>query len=1535
MAQGKIDLPEDLASNPSDQTLNSKGNFEDKSLMGFLDVSKDQAVPDNIPLSPQWLYAKPTDSKADMRPPSALSLGSSGDIIQKENRRLDAPDDRKDWRRATTESENGPRWREEERETSLLGRRDRRKTDRRVGENTAARETTEARSLPTSDKWHEAGNRNSSTETRRDAKWTSRWGPDDKEKEARTEKKVDGEKEDAHIESQPLVSNRSVSERESDARDKWRPRHKMEGNTVGSGTYRAAPGFGIERGRGEGSYVGFIVGRGRSNGSVQRTCGAIGSAKFEKTDSVPGKPSTGANSFCYPRGKLLDIYRRQKIVASFDSVLDDMEEASPITQATASEPLAFVAPDPGEQEILNDIWKGKVSSSGASYASSRKGKPADSITEPEDVEHVSGKPAVILTDEADNTVDPFPKNSKDIEESAAQSIFSNKGLKTFSCDIEGNYEDLEAIRTHENMPDVTSDMIASSNDIGVSELECTHSRKATSAFDASSSLPDDSTSIFSSDLSLGFCNDEHRFGRIIPPEKLSLYYRDPQGAIQGPFLGVDIISWFEQGFFGTDLPVRLEGASENSPFLELGDVMPHLRVGHGNLGVTGPVSSFDQSEDVVDQLESNIQDPASSVIGSSAAIDGLMWKSSDFGGPYAQRIQPSRSDHGFHPSEISNSQDDFHDFGHFAAQDEGIAFPGRPGSSSNQICNAMMASDPPINMINHPSAQIESSDPGLENHRDNNKLHPFGLLWSELEGPYTRNENRVGQAQYNLTPGLGSQFGTLAESSTGVVDAWTPSNIHRKNSLSDLNSYQDPNRFDLGDKMVSPHLQPHNLMSSHNVHLDDGTLERGVSQNVMHNQMLPDLEQFMAIKMQQRQLQQQRQQQQRQLQLQQMQQIQQQQQMQQIQQQQILMKEQQQSQARKLLLEQFLQRESNHGQSRVDSFRPGNTIDHVLRNQLLSELQQQSQHPRHTDPSIDHLIQQARCGQVPLHGHQNNLLELLSQAKRSQMHPLDHHPILQQEQLHGRPLPTGLRRRLGLEDERQLSSVWPPMDENSQLLRNPSGHHRSSSGFGGLDFLQQQQVRPEDHLSLLERNISLQDRLQQGHYDQGSLLSFDRSRPLPGGGGMNMDVLNAMARAHDLDMQQESNARMNSVGNNMGGPASASVFSHLTHHPFPLNQYDGSHSDSAEGRWSDGNTSQLPMEWMDTQIHQANRISERQMREAEVKRVAAEDSSLWMSAAAHDDNSKRLLMELLHQKSGQQSSMEQSVVTGGTFTSNQPFSSLSQQGLDLNQSIAVGSYGSNSSVARQSYVSEEIANSQKLPFASHSRTLGDDDAFISGINDFSKGHRLDIREGLVQQTGLLRLDRDENPADVLTRRAGLVTGGNFRTDVAEDRESIPALRPENILLKRPHVSPIQEGLSDLNSNATLNRSYSNTMASEVARKADVESNTAANQASDVHGGKKDAARFRRSVSGSDADTTETSFSDMLKNNNASGKKMAAAAATTQQEVVSSESSESAQGGGARSNKKKGKKGRQIDPALLGFKVMSNRILMGEIQRVED
>ena len=61
------------------------------------------------------------------------------------------------------------------------------------------------------------------------------------------------------------------------------------------------------------------------------------------------------------------------------------------------------------------------------------------------------------------------------------------------------------------------------------------------------------------------------------PEDLVLYYKDPQGEIQGPFSGSDIIGWFEAGYFGIDLQVRSASAPNDSPFFVLGDVMPHLR----------------------------------------------------------------------------------------------------------------------------------------------------------------------------------------------------------------------------------------------------------------------------------------------------------------------------------------------------------------------------------------------------------------------------------------------------------------------------------------------------------------------------------------------------------------------------------------------------------------------------------------------------------------------------------------------------------------------------------------------------------------------------------------------------------------------------------------------------------------------------------------------------------------------------------------------------------------------------------------------
>lgn len=70
--------------------------------------------------------------------------------------------------------------------------------------------------------------------------------------------------------------------------------------------------------------------------------------------------------------------------------------------------------------------------------------------------------------------------------------------------------------------------------------------------------------------------DPHNISQT-PPGDLVLYYKDPQGIIQGPFAGNDIITWFESGYFGLELQVRLASAPADSPYSPLGDVMPHLR----------------------------------------------------------------------------------------------------------------------------------------------------------------------------------------------------------------------------------------------------------------------------------------------------------------------------------------------------------------------------------------------------------------------------------------------------------------------------------------------------------------------------------------------------------------------------------------------------------------------------------------------------------------------------------------------------------------------------------------------------------------------------------------------------------------------------------------------------------------------------------------------------------------------------------------------------------------------------------------------
>ncbi|KAL6529109.1 hypothetical protein OROHE_014853 [Orobanche hederae] len=1596
MAESKLDLPGNLiTSKPSDQSWIPKasmGNDEDKGLAGLLDESKDQAVSESIPLSPQWLYAKPNEPKMETtRGPSSLSLGSSADVNQKEVWRADAPEEKKDWRKVAPEPDSGRRWREEERETGLLGRRDRRKMDRRV-DNAPNRESTDNRSVPATDRWHDVSGRNSGHETRRDSKWSLRWGPDDKEKETRGERRTEMEKEESQTESQSCISNnRSVPERDLDSRDKWRPRHRMDGNPGGSG-YRVAPGFGIEKGRVEGSNVGFTVGRGRSSVSIVKfpSTGQIGAPEYNKSGNVLGKPSISVEKFVYPRGKLLDIYRKQTLDSSLAHMPGNLEEVPPITQLDAVEPLAFVAPDDEQEAILSDIWKGKITSSGASYSSFKKGKATNDVSEVGDLEFNNGRQVSFSADVSEE-MHNFQNAAVDAHEDSVDGIVHDSSpKKEKSADHEGKYEVSEAMNGNKMDSGCLKTLNVGQLDAFEHSAVNHDNGKSAILFDVNDELLDEGNSMQTSERYLdgqlhkiGSKTNDYQLDRGIPPEDLSLYYQDPQGEIQGPFLGVDIISWFEQGFFGTDLPVRLEDATDQAQFQELGDVMPHLKFRHEN--DSGTDLSFNIEKSVIMEGTSETLRSGGPVSESipSTVIDGSDWQLPDFDAISAQH-QPRVGEYQRHLSQHLYSQgEDSRDFG---ALDEEIVFPGRPesgGMSLGQLSRGYVATG----SGNQSYLTTEMTDIGVSNEKDS-KLHPLGLLWSELESTYSRNDQTTSlswSAQdkfVNPVAGNLTSFGVMTNPDH-TPETWN--DVYSSTTLSDSNLYQDVidaghalrvnqdfNHFDLTEKLLpqqlhhhhhqqQQHLQPHNMMLSSNRHLNEAMLEVGPISKLMHHKQLAnqtgqDMEHILALQLQQ----------QRQMQIQQQQQLQQQ---QQFHQQQMLLKEQQQSQARQALFEQLLQsqmRESGRGQSRIDTLRSNTALEQaIMKQQILNDLHQQHTQysPRHPDPSLEQLIQ-AKFGQMPHQGNQNDLLELLSRGRHGQIHALDQQ-IIQQDHLHGRQLPLGLMQRLEMEEERQISPGWS-LDEAAQFHRNPAASHRAlSAGFGPLDFYPQQIQSSEEHLSHLDRNLSVQDRLQHGIYDHG-MLSFERSMSSVDA-GVNHDFVNSMARAQDLEMQGQ-------IERLHPGGFSPGVYSQNANNPLISNQFHSSRLDATEGHWSENNY-QISNDWMETRIQQLHLQSERQRRELDAKR-SAEDASLWMSAGTNDDSSKRLLMELLHQKSGHPSNEQFDVASGmprhssghysGTNIGNEPFNVLLDQESGFTNSFAAGSYGSDSGGPTRNRLSEGVTNDLEiggLSYRSGGRVLVEGRPFVADIGESSQVSRDNFimqnkadqkitfsnvggnkrvlindgntQEGLVEQAGLVSVDRGEMSFNVLSRHKSLSSAGfhnekigsgdSLSEDATNDRTRYCSLKgAENVLLRRPPVSRAassQEGLSEMTGDPR-GKSILNTVASDaggVRREAGSNNMEAS--------GRRDA-QFRRTSSCNDTtDVMETSFSDMLKSS-------ARKPQPLETHLSASESSDGTMAG-ARNNKKKGKKGRQIDPALLGFKVTSNRIMMGEIQRIDD
>ncbi|KAJ6421025.1 hypothetical protein OIU84_028406 [Salix udensis] len=1469
MTDGKLNLPDDLL-------LSSKSS--DECLSSF----KDQLTVDNtIPLSPQWLYAKTVDAKTltsgasgETRASNSLSLGNSTDNNLKDNWRLDGTQDKKDRRRIASDIESSRRWREEERDTGLLGRRDRRKDDHRV-DSVSTRDISENRTLSSSDRWHDSNNRILGYESRRDSKWSSRWGPEDKEKGSLTDKRADVEKEDTHSDKQNFgTDNRPTSDLENDSRDKWRPRHRMEVHAGGPAAYRSAPGFGSDRGRVESSNVRFAVGRGRSSNSGNSQIGRhlnsspIGSITVDKN-----------HTFCYPRGKLLDIYRKHKTLPSFDSMPDGMEHACPITQETAIKPLAFVSPDAEEEAVLGDIWQGKITSSGGLKNSFRGNDDTSN-------NNTAGSGEVPLDEGNPNS----SVNTEEIADSLGKSTFNASGrgigsekLDTSMAEEEDSQKDGTQKLTTTIVRDLT-DYFASavlkkedSSSFGesgpsynvvelkafeMSSVEDVASKKhlklgdiEPTTFEFGSQLPDDSSSLFDF---------------ITPLEELSLCYLDPQGAIQGPYLGIDIIAWFEQGYFGTDLPVRLSDAPSGLPFCELGDIMPHLKIKPGHASSTSPSSKLQLSEPVGESLEGSALPPASSLEFKGSAV--------------REELQHASSGLEAIPSVSGQSRVPDHDqrFQNIVTPDEEIVFSGKPGSIGNPLMTdatdiQSFVSNPPSN----PVTLNEFSETGMSNHQDET-VHPFGLLMSELR---SNSHLRHAQASYMASSmSEGHAVDLYAERDAALAS-------HRSfDSVSDQSCYTQTWPEDYTKKpLMNPHID---LGSTDARHLFRRQPEFNDfdQQHLMSQKMQNEPEQQLELQRRQ-QLELQRRQQ---LELQHRQQLEHQ-------------RQQQLEHQRWQQLEHQQRQQLEHQRWHLE----------LQQQQQQFELQQQQQQfelqQRH------HLMHQQQQ-QQQIHQYQMKLQQqqVLEQLLQHQMSDLGY------GQGKGDPM------RDNLVDQSQFRALLPELQRNLHIPRH-------------LD-LSLEQVK---HGNILPSDLQFRHQLEQM---QAQELSLARST------GFNTS---------DCHLQQQ---RLSSLDE------------HLSHikwnHSFTGNIYRATSLENKGSKRIVGLKGGIQL------LHLEN---ERKRNVSE----ASGNSSIWKSGQRDEESSKQGLMDL-HQKISLQSIHSSEDDYGHLISSSksrESFWSITDSSLNHNpdQEVAMNNsfmdrpqnLNSNSllhdnpalTLSGQLY---HLGNGERLLGSNSGTALPEEPTILSGMIHTSHGNDVDNRSGskYTKDKVLAELDNRSGSKCVRTmstsvshieenfveqaetamdlvnshsRHSSLSSAGGYGglhdyemgvynstyEELSNDRVVL-SKRLDNSLHKCPPVSRAVSSLdvlSDMASASHNKHKNPTSIATSDERRNESVENVAAAWGGDTQACGKKEARFRRTSSYNDAAgiTTETSFIDVLKKPVFSEADAANAAAL--------ESSDGSLTG--RNGKKKGKKGRQIDPALLGFKVSSNRIMMGEIQHLDD
>ncbi|KAH6778792.1 hypothetical protein C2S52_010029 [Perilla frutescens var. hirtella] len=599
-------------------------------------ITKDvQGADNSIPLSPQWLLPKPGENKAGVVAGENHFSPVPGHANFRDTTKLPgAGEDLNDiqnkkdvFRPSMRDVESGrrERWRDEERDTNSSGRKDRWKEgerelsgNRRVDRwsDSSGKQYGEVRRTP-GERWSDSANREGHDQ-RRESKWNTRWGPDDKEVDAVREKWGDSTKENDGVldkgSSQPRAH--AKEERDGEHYRPWRPnssysRGRGDPHHQASTPNKQAHVFSHGRGRGEIPPPTFSIGRGKVN-SMGSSASQIAvnlqshGPVLEKDDSVDGESHT----LKYSRTKLIDIYRTTDM-RSCTKFLEGVIQVPSLTQEESVEPMAFCAPTPEELAILKGIEKEEIISSGAPQMSkegsanrattdfmhsrrSRLGSRDDLAASLDDSKH----------EVYDNAKGGYSSYSEGLSDEKHTHSWSNAKVETMQ-DYQTSDHKLNAEAAKENSSILGSRDSSAPGHDGAWRSSSFSDRSRAISHDWGESSADvqrdfnsalENSSMDSPNTRKGpqwqlgdhpimrrqtsAVLDREMEARKIsqtPPEDLVLHYKDPQGAIQGPFSGSDIITWFEAGYFGIELQVRIASAPADSPFSLLGDMMPHLR----------------------------------------------------------------------------------------------------------------------------------------------------------------------------------------------------------------------------------------------------------------------------------------------------------------------------------------------------------------------------------------------------------------------------------------------------------------------------------------------------------------------------------------------------------------------------------------------------------------------------------------------------------------------------------------------------------------------------------------------------------------------------------------------------------------------------------------------------------------------------------------------------------------------------------------------------------------------------------------------